>query len=100
MDDRESGRMKLSVSNEPMDPTLYEKYIQQFNAKKASGNKCDLRECDLRGLDLLALNTDGPDFTDCYCRQSDVRGIDLRKAKLDGTSINLCKIFGVFFPGH
>ena len=45
MDDRDSGRMKLSVSNDPMDLTLHERYIKLFNAKKASGNKCDLRGC-------------------------------------------------------
>lgn len=77
---------------------LREGCIKEFNAKKSSGDTCDLRGCDLRGRDLRGLDADGPDFSDCYFRQSDLRSVDLSKTKMDGASINACKISGALFP--
>ncbi len=98
MDSAQTPRPKLRISNDPMYLLLREGCIKEFNAKKAAGDKCDLRGCDLRGLDLRGLDADGLDFSDCYFRQSDLRGVDFSKAKLDGASINACKISGVLFP--
>lgn len=89
---------KLRISNDPMYRLLREGCIKEFNAKKASGDKCDLRGCDLRGLDFRGLNADGLDFRDCYFRQSDLRGVDFSKANMDGASINACQISGCLFP--
>ncbi len=89
---------KLHISKEPMYLMLREGCVKEFNAKKASGEQCDLRGSDLRGLDLRGLDADGLDFSDCYFRQSDLRGLDLSKANLDGASINACKISGALFP--
>ena len=96
--DSDSSRTKLRISKDPMYLLLREGCIKEFNAKKAAGDKCDLRACDLRGLDLRGLDADGLDLSDCYFRQSDLRGVDLSKANLDGASINACKISGVLFP--
>lgn len=98
MDKAEPTRMKLHISKDPMYLMLREGCIKEFNAKKASGDKCDLRGCDLRGLDLRGLEADGLDFSDCYFRQSDLRGVDLSNTKMEGASINACKISGVLFP--
>ena len=98
MDNADPARTKLHISNDPMYRMLREGCIKEFNAKKASGDKCDLRGCDLRGLDLRGLDADGLDFSDCYFRQSDLRGVDLSKSLMDGASINACKISGVLFP--
>jgi uncharacterized protein YjbI with pentapeptide repeats len=100
MDKTEPTRTKLHISKDPMYLMLREGCIKEFNAKKASGDKCVLRGCDLRGLDLRGLEADGLDFSDCYFRQSDLRGVDLSKAKLEGASINACKISGVLFPAE
>jgi uncharacterized protein YjbI with pentapeptide repeats len=94
----DSQRSKLHISKDPMYVMLREGCIKEFNAKKASGDKCDLRGCDLRGLDLRGLDAEGLDFSDCYFRQSDLRGIDLSKTNMEGASINACKISGVLFP--
>lgn len=96
--DADPSRIKLRISKDPMYLLLREGCIKEFNAKKAAGDKCDLRASDLRGLDLRGLDADGLDFSDCYFRQSDLRGVDLSKANLEGASINACKISGVLFP--
>lgn len=98
MNQTDPQRTKLHISKDSMYVMLREGCIKEFNAKKASGDKCDLRGCDLRGLDLRGLDADGLDFSDCYFRQSDLRGVDLSKANMDGASINACKISGVLFP--
>jgi uncharacterized protein YjbI with pentapeptide repeats len=100
MADTDTVRTKLHISKDPMYLMLREGCIKEFNAKKASGDQCDLRGCDLRGLDLRGLDADGLDFSDCYFRQSDLRGVDLSKANMDGASINACKISGVLFPAE
>ena len=98
MEKTDSQRSKLHISKDPMYVMLREGCIKEFNAKKASGDKCDLRGCDLRGLDLRGLDAEGLDFSDCYFRHSDLRGIDLSKTNMEGASINACKISGVLFP--
>jgi uncharacterized protein YjbI with pentapeptide repeats len=98
MDNSNPARMKLRLPNDPMYLLLREGCITEFNAKKSSGEKVDLRGCDLRGLDLRGLDTDGLDLSDCYFRQADLRSVDFRKARLEGASINAAKISGAYFP--
>ena len=98
MDTTNPSRSKLRIPNDAMYLLLREGCITEFNAKKASGEKVDLRGCDLRGLDLRGLDADGLDFSDCYFRQSDLRSIDFRKARVEGASINAAKISGAYFP--
>jgi len=100
MDRANPARSKLRIPNDPMYLLLREGYIIEFNAKKASGEKVDLRACDLRGLDLRGLDADGLDFRDCYFRQSDLRGVDFCNARLEGASINAAKISGAYFPAE
>ncbi len=98
MDNSNPARSKLRLPNDPMYHLLREGCITEFNAKKASGEKVDLRGCDLRGLDLRGLDADGLDLSDCYFRQADLRSVDFRKARLEGASINAAKISGAYFP--
>lgn len=98
MDTSNPARSKLRIPNDPMYLLLREGCITEFNAKKGSGEKADLRGCDLRGLDLRGLDVEGLDLSDCYFRQSDLRSIDFRKARLEGASINAAKISGAYFP--
>jgi len=98
MDNANPTRSKLRIPNDAMYRLLREGCITEFNAKKASGEKVDIRGCDLRGLDLRGLDADGVDFSDSYFRQSDLRAVDFRKARLEGASINAAKISGAYFP--
>ena len=98
MDSTNLTRSKLRIPNDPMYRLLREGCITEFNVKKASGEKTDLRGCDLRGLDLRGLDADGLDFSDSYFRQSDLRSVDFRNARLEGASINAAKISGAYFP--
>ncbi|MFO0773683.1 MAG: pentapeptide repeat-containing protein [Nitrospiraceae bacterium] len=91
---------KLRISPDPMYQLLRDGAIKEFNAKKASGQTCDLRSCDFRGLDLRGLDAAGLDFSDSYFRQADLRGIDFREAKLEGASINTAQVSGVLFPAQ
>ena len=98
MDTTNPIRSKLRIPVDAMYRLLREGCITEFNVKKASGDKVDLRGCDLRGLDLRGLDADGLDFSDCYFRQADLRSVDFSKARLEGASINAAKISGAYFP--
>lgn len=100
MDTTSPARSRLRVPNDPMYRLLREGCITEFNVKKASGEKADLRGCDLRGLDLRGLDAEGLDVSDCYFRNSDLRAVDFRKARLEGASINAAKISGTYFPAE
>ena len=100
MDATNPTRSKLRIPNDPMYRLLREGCIIEFNVKKASGEKVDLRGCDLRGLDLRGLDADGLDFSDSYFRQSDLRSVDFQKARLECASINAAKISGAYFPAE
>lgn len=77
---------------------LREERIDEFNARHAKGESCDLTHCDFRGLDLRGLNAKGLDFTGSYFRQADLRGINFQQSCLQECSINGAKISGVYFP--
>ncbi|ULA63300.1 MAG: hypothetical protein LZF86_100302 [Nitrospira sp.] len=99
MDKPQAGQ-KLRITTDPMYQLLREGCIKEFNAKKSSGDTCDLKSSDLRGLDLRGLDATGLDFSDCYFRQSDLRGIDFSQSNLRGASINACKVSGALFPAE
>ncbi|MCO6412846.1 MAG: pentapeptide repeat-containing protein [Thiogranum sp.] len=86
------------IKDDPMYRLLREGEVEEFNARRASGETCDLTGCDFRTLDLRKLHARGLDLRDCYFRQSDLRGVDLSEANLEGASINAAKISGVYFP--
>jgi uncharacterized protein YjbI with pentapeptide repeats len=98
MDTTNRTKPKLRIPKDAMYLLLREGCITEFNTRKASGEKVDLRGCDLRGLDLRGLDADGLDFSDCYFRQTDLRSVDFSKARLEGASINGAKISGSYFP--
>ncbi len=98
MQDARNSAPKLRIAADPMYQLLREGCITEFNAKKAAGERVDLRSCDLRGVDLRGVDADGLDFSDSYFRQADLRGVDFRKARLEGASINAAKISGTYFP--
>jgi uncharacterized protein YjbI with pentapeptide repeats len=89
---------KPQIKDDPMYRLLREGEIEEFNARRAAGESCDLRGCDFRTIDLRRLHARGLDLRDCYFRQADLRGIDLSEANLEGASINAAKISGTFFP--
>jgi len=86
------------IKDDPMYRLLRAGEIDEFNARRAAGESCDLRGCDFRTTDLRKLHAKGLDLRDCYFRQADLRGIDLSEAKLEGASINAAKISGTYFP--
>ena len=88
---------KLRTSGDEMFRLLREGCIQEFNAKKAAGEKAGLTCCDFRSMDLRGLETHGLDFSGSYFCHADLRGIDFRWSRLEGASINAAKISGAFF---
>ena len=72
--------------------------VSDFNSRKATGVKVDLRGCDFRGCDLRELDTSSLDLTDCYFRGADLRGIDFRDAVMEGASLAHANISGCYFP--
>ena len=87
-----------AIKGDPLYQLLREGKIDEFNARHAAGEQCDLTAADFRGLDLRGLVADGLDLSDGYFRQADLRGVDLSKTKLLGASIHGAKISGVYFP--
>lgn len=86
------------ISTDPMYQLLREGKIDEFNAKKQSGEYCNLKCCDFRSLDLKGIDAVGLDLRGAYFRQADLRGVDFRGSLLDGCSINGAKISGTYFP--
>ena len=89
---------KPAISTDPLYQLLREGKVDEFNAKKQTGEYCNLKSCDFRSIDLKGLDAVGLDFRGAYFRQSDLRGIDFRGSLLDGASINGAKISGTYFP--
>ena len=72
--------------------------MDEFNRRKAGGERCDLRNCHFRGLDLRALEPTGLDLSGAYLRQADLRGLNLSKTRLEGASLHAAHVSGVLFP--
>ena len=86
------------IKDDPMYRLLRDGEIDEFNARHAAGESCNLRGCDFRTTDLRKLHAKGLDLRDCYFRQADLRGIDFSETNLEGSSINAAKISGTYFP--
>ncbi|MDH5324447.1 MAG: pentapeptide repeat-containing protein [Gammaproteobacteria bacterium] len=86
------------IKHNDMYQLLREEKVQEFNARRAGGETCDLTHCDFRGLDLRGLNAHGIDFTGSYFRQADLRGINFSESRMQECSLNGAKISGVYFP--
>ena len=88
----------LIKQNEPLYMLLREGKVEEFNRRKAAGERCDLRDCDFRGLDLRGWDAASLDLANGYFRQADLRGVDLSSANLQGASLHSTKISGAYFP--
>lgn len=86
------------IKHEAMYQLLRDERIEEFNKRKAAGEKVDLTHCDFRGLDLRGLDAKGVDFTGSYFRQTDLRGINFSQSVMQECSVNGAKISGVYFP--
>lgn len=86
------------IKDDPMYRLLREGAVEEFNARRAAGENCNLVGADLRTIDLRKLDAKGLDLRNCYFRQADLRGIDFSQSSLEGASINAAKISGAFFP--
>lgn len=86
------------IKKDEMYRLLREGNMEEFNSRKAAGEKPDLTYCDFRNVDLQGMDATGLDFTNCYFRQADLRGIDFSESDMHGASIHGAKISGVFFP--
>ena len=91
---------KPRLSADPLYLLLREGRVEDFNRRKASGERCDLRNCHFRGLDLRALDPTGLDLSGAYLRQADLRGLNLSKTRLEGASLHAAHVSGVLFPAE
>lgn len=89
---------KPQIKKDPMYQLLRAGEIEEFNKRKAKGEKCDLRNCDFRAVELQGLDASGLDFSGCYFRLADLRGIDFSQANMQGASVHEAKISGCYFP--
>jgi uncharacterized protein YjbI with pentapeptide repeats len=83
---------------DPMYQLLKHGQVEEFNRRRAAGERCDLTNADLRSADLRELNAKDLDLSGAYLRHADLRGVDLRDTNLEGTSISGAKISGTYFP--
>ncbi len=86
------------ISNDALYQLIRNEKYDEFNKRKSTGEKCDLRGHNFRGLDLRKLDLTGLDLSNCYFRQTDLRGLNLTTCRLEGASLHDANIAGVFFP--
>ena len=86
------------ISDDRMYLLLRDEEIEEFNALRQNGEKCDLSGLDFRGIDLRGIETDGIDFSNCYFRQTNFGGLNLARCNLEGASIGGANISGTYFP--
>jgi uncharacterized protein YjbI with pentapeptide repeats len=86
------------ISSDPMYQLLREGRVEEFNARRAQGEACNLAGHDLSRLDLRGIDARGLDLTDCYFRAADLRGVDLRTARLEGASFAGANLSGAYLP--
>ncbi len=82
----------------PMYELLHMDKIEEFNQRRAGGEKFDLRGLDLRAMDLRGLDTDGISLSGSYLKDTDLRGLDLSHVHLEGASMRGAKVSGTLFP--
>lgn len=86
------------IKNDAMYQLLREEKIGEFNARRSTGEKCDLSGTDLRGLDLRNMDAEDVDLSNSYLRNADIRGLNLSRCRMDGASIRDANISGTYFP--
>jgi uncharacterized protein YjbI with pentapeptide repeats len=86
------------ISNDALYQLIRNEKFDEFNRRKATGEKCDLRGLNFRGLDLRKLDLTGLDLSNCYFRQADLRGLNLMTCRLEGASIHDANVAGTLFP--
>jgi uncharacterized protein YjbI with pentapeptide repeats len=90
---------KPRLSADPMYLLIREGRVEEFNRRRAVGEKFDLRGANLRGIDLRELDcATGLDLSNAYLRQADLRGLNLSKCRLEGASLHAAHVSGVLFP--
>ncbi len=77
---------------------LRDENIEEFNALRQDGEKCDLTGLDFRHLDLRGIDADGIDFSNAYFRQTNLAGLNLTRCNFEGASIGGANISGTYFP--
>ena len=87
-----------AIKADPLYQLLRAGKVEEFNARRAAGETCNLTGADFRGIDLRGLDAAGLDLSNSYFRQADLRGVNLSTAILDGASLHGAKISGVYFP--
>ena len=87
-----------AIKADPLYQLLRAGKVEEFNARRAAGETCNLTGADFRGLDLRGLDAAGLDLSNSYFRQADLRGVNLGTAILHGASLHGAKISGVYFP--
>ncbi len=86
------------ISSDALYQLIRNEKFEEFNRRRASGEKCDLIAHNFRGLDLRKVDFAGLDLSSCYFRQADMRGLNLSTCRLEGASIHDANIAGVYFP--
>ena len=86
------------ISNDALYQLIRNEKYDEFNRRKAAGEKCDLRGHNFRGFDLRKLELAGLDLSNDYFRQADLRGLNLATCGLEGASLHDANISGVYFP--
>ena len=86
------------TSGDEMYTLLMDEKIDEFNAKRAEGEGCDLKGMHLRNFDLKGIDTEGIDFSDSSLHGADLRGLNMSTCRMDGASIRNAKVSGTLFP--
>ena len=86
------------ITQDPMYQLLRDEKVEEFNSRRAQGERCNLKGVNLRGLDLRSLRAEGLDLSDSYFHGADLRGIDFRETRLEGASFKSANISGCYFP--
>jgi len=86
------------ISQDEMYQLLRADEVEEFNRRKAAGERVDLSGKDFRGLDLRGMDVEGINFANSYFRQADLRGLNLSRCNMEGASIGHANIRGVLFP--
>jgi hypothetical protein len=85
------------ISDDPMYLLLRDRLVEEFNRRKAAGERPVLVHCELTGMDLRDIDADGLDLTDACLNDADLRGVDLRGAILRGATLHGARIAGAYF---
>lgn len=89
---------KPRITADPMYLLVREGRADEFNRRRAAGDKLDFRGGNFRGVDLREFDLSDIDLSNAYLRQADLRGKNLSSCRLDGASLHAAHVSGVLFP--